>query len=120
MRLSVGTANLMLRLQKVTAANQAVVVAADVSRIDIASPDPSQKVMVREELLDANPGRPGAPISIPGLPIETHPVALRLRNTSPPASPATTASRLRSTSEWEASLCQQSIRHRTRQRLRRP
>jgi hypothetical protein len=27
--------------------------------------------MVREELLDANPGRPGAPISIPGLPIET-------------------------------------------------
>ncbi len=27
--------------------------------------------MVREELLDANPGRPGAPVSIPGLPIET-------------------------------------------------
>ena len=27
--------------------------------------------MVREEILDANPGRPGAPVSIPGLPIET-------------------------------------------------
>jgi hypothetical protein len=27
--------------------------------------------MVREELLDANPGRPGAPASIPGMPIET-------------------------------------------------
>ena len=51
--------------------NDSVVVTADVSQIDMASPDPSQKVMVREELLDANPGRPGAPISIPGLPIET-------------------------------------------------
>jgi hypothetical protein len=37
----------------------------------MTSPDPSQKVLVREELLDANPGRPGAPVSIPGLPIET-------------------------------------------------
>jgi hypothetical protein len=71
MQLNVGMANLILRLRKVTAANQNVIVSADVSQIDIASPDPSQKVMVREELLDANPGRPGAPISIPGLPIET-------------------------------------------------
>jgi hypothetical protein len=71
MQLNVGSANLILRLEKVTTANEDVVVAADVSQIDIASPDPSQKVMVREELLDANPGRPGAPISIPGLPIET-------------------------------------------------
>jgi hypothetical protein len=71
MRLSVGTTDLVLQLQKVSSATEDVVVAADVSQIDIASPDPSQKVMVREELLDANPGRPGAPISIPGLPIET-------------------------------------------------
>ncbi len=48
-----------------------VVVAADVSDVALASPDPGQKIMVREELLDANPGRPGAPISIPGMPIET-------------------------------------------------
>ncbi|MBV9083945.1 MAG: hypothetical protein JOZ62_14805, partial [Acidobacteriaceae bacterium] len=34
-------------------------------------PDPAQRVYVRQELLDANPGRPGAPISIPGVPIET-------------------------------------------------
>ena len=27
--------------------------------------------MIHDEVLDANPGRPGAPISIPGLPIET-------------------------------------------------
>jgi Carboxypeptidase regulatory-like domain len=70
-QLKVGTANLILRLQKATAADQSVIVSADVSQIEISSPDPSQKVMVREELLDANPGRPGAPISIPGLPIET-------------------------------------------------
>jgi hypothetical protein len=53
------------------AVSEEVIVTADVSKIDIASPDPSQKVLVREELLDANPARPGAPISIPGLPIET-------------------------------------------------
>ena len=52
--LSAATASLTLRLEQVAAA-----------------PDPSQKVLVREQLLDANPGRPGAPISIPGLPIET-------------------------------------------------
>jgi hypothetical protein len=39
--------------------------------VELTSPDPSEKVLVREELLDANPGRPGAPISIPGMPIET-------------------------------------------------
>jgi hypothetical protein len=35
------------------------------------APDPSERVVVHDEVLDANPGRPGAPISIPGLPIET-------------------------------------------------
>lgn len=62
---------LTLRLEKITGDSQVVIVTADVSNIDLASPDPSEKVMVREELLDANPGRPGAPVSIPGLPIET-------------------------------------------------
>ena len=71
MQLSAASTSLTLRLDKVSAANEEVVVTADVSQIDISSPDPSQKVLVREELLDANPGRPGAPISIPGLPIET-------------------------------------------------
>jgi Carboxypeptidase regulatory-like domain len=71
MQLSAGAANLTLRLDKVSATSEQVIVTADLSQIDIASPDPSQRVLVREELLDANPGRPGAPISIPGLPIET-------------------------------------------------
>ena len=34
-------------------------------------PDPTQRIVVHEDSLDANPGRPGAPISIPGLPVET-------------------------------------------------
>jgi hypothetical protein len=37
----------------------------------VLSPDPGEKVFVRQGLLDANPGRPGAPVSIPGYPIET-------------------------------------------------
>jgi hypothetical protein len=71
MQLGEGMTNLTLRLEKVSVANQEIVVSADVSQINMAAPDPSQRVLVREELLDANPGRPGAPISIPGLPIET-------------------------------------------------
>ncbi len=58
-------------MESVSAATEEVLVTADVSQIDLARPDPSQKILVREELLDANPGRPGAPISIPGMPIET-------------------------------------------------
>jgi hypothetical protein len=65
------TTTIALYLQRVAGDSQEVVVLADVGDIAIASPDPSQKVMVREELLDANPGRPGAPISIPGMPVET-------------------------------------------------
>jgi hypothetical protein len=71
MQLSINANDLALRLPRISATSEEIVVNADVSQIDIASPDPSQRVMVREELLDANPGRPGAPISIPGLPIET-------------------------------------------------
>jgi hypothetical protein len=69
--LSAATESMALRLESVAGATEEVIVSADESEIDLASPDPSSRVMVREELLDANPGRPGAPISIPGLPIET-------------------------------------------------
>ncbi len=48
-----------------------VTVFADGPGNTIENPDPSQRILVRQELLDANPGRPGAPVSIPGLPIET-------------------------------------------------
>jgi hypothetical protein len=35
------------------------------------TPDPSEHVVVHDQVLDANPGRPGVPVSIPGLPVET-------------------------------------------------
>jgi hypothetical protein len=62
---------LTLRFERVSADDQKVVVSANVGSIDLNDPDPASKVLVREQLLDANPGRPGAPLSIPGMPIET-------------------------------------------------
>ena len=69
--LSPATSALALRLAHVAAAAEEIIVNGGVSEIALDAPDPSQNVLVREQLLDANPGRPGAPISIPGLPIET-------------------------------------------------
>jgi hypothetical protein len=57
-----------LQFQSLISAEQVTVVAASP---DAMSPDPSERTFVHDQLLDANPGRPGAPISIPGLPIET-------------------------------------------------
>ena len=60
-----------LQFVRLAPRTEAVTVTADVSQIDVQAPDPTEKVFVSENLLDANPGRPGAPISIPGYPIET-------------------------------------------------
>jgi hypothetical protein len=60
-----------LQFRNVARRNDNVTVTADVDQVDVASPDPAEKVFVSEDLLDANPGRPGAPVSIPGYPIET-------------------------------------------------
>lgn len=64
---------LAVEMQFVELATRAdsVDVTADVREIDVESPDPAEKVFASEDMLDANPGRPGAPISIPGYPIET-------------------------------------------------
>jgi hypothetical protein len=51
--------------------SESVTVTADYVAADVESPDAAMKVFASEDLLDANPGRPGAPISIPGYPIET-------------------------------------------------
>lgn len=51
--------------------HESLTVTADAKEGNILFPDPSQQVFVRQELLDANPGRPGNPISIPGVPVET-------------------------------------------------
>ena len=71
MDLSAAATNLTLRLEQVSGVAEQVIVNADLREVALDAPDPSQRVLVREQLLDANPGRPGAPISIPGLPIET-------------------------------------------------
>jgi hypothetical protein len=60
-----------VRLDAFSTRQESVTVTADVKESDVLFPDPAQRVIVRQETLDANPGRPGAPISIPGLPVET-------------------------------------------------
>ena len=67
----VGDASLELHLSSLATASESVDVSASINDTTLTAPDPAQRVYVHEELLDANPGRPGAPISIPGVPIET-------------------------------------------------
>jgi Carboxypeptidase regulatory-like domain len=66
-----GNPEIAIRMSQVASRNETVTVTADVNESDVLSPDPAEKVFVRQDLLDANPGRPGAPVSIPGYPIET-------------------------------------------------
>ena len=54
--------------QLVVKKEQVTVIASEPAAL---TPDPSERTLIHDELLEANPGRPGAPISIPGLPIET-------------------------------------------------
>jgi len=58
-----------LQFRELASVSQAITVIA--SAPSVLTPDPAQSVVVHDQVLDANPGRPGAPISIPGLPIET-------------------------------------------------
>ena len=60
-----------LQFSRLAARADSVIVTADVKEIDVQAPDPAQKVFASEDLMDANPGRPGTPISIPGYPVET-------------------------------------------------
>ncbi len=60
-----------LQFAGLTAQAESVDVAASVNDVGVFDPDPAQRVMIRDETLDANPGRPGIPISIPGLPVES-------------------------------------------------
>jgi hypothetical protein len=61
--------NINLQFQQIASSVQAVTVVA--SEPSVLTPDPAQNIIIHDQVLDANPGRPGAPISIPGLPIET-------------------------------------------------
>ena len=64
-----GTAE--IQFAGIEAQSASVTVSADVTDVGVFSPDPAERIMVRDETLDANPGRPGMPISIPGLPVES-------------------------------------------------
>jgi hypothetical protein len=66
-----GVSGIAVRMTQLSSRVENVTVVADVSQADVLSPDPAEKIFVRQDLLDANPGRPGAPVSIPGYPIET-------------------------------------------------
>ena len=61
----------MIRFSDVASQSESVTVSADVSDLGLFDPDPAQRIMVRDETLDANPGRPGMPVSIPGMPAES-------------------------------------------------
>lgn len=58
-----------LQFRQIVSALQSITVVA--SAPSSLTPDPAQSIIIHDQVLDANPGRPGAPISIPGLPIET-------------------------------------------------
>jgi hypothetical protein len=63
-------ADVKLQFAQIASLRQAVTVVGS-SAPSLLTPDPSEHVEVHDQVLDANPGRPGAPISLPGLPIET-------------------------------------------------
>jgi len=66
-----GNSAIEIQLTQLSSHTENITVTADVNQTDVLSPDPGEKVFVSQDLLDANPGRPGAPVSIPGYPIET-------------------------------------------------
>lgn len=68
---SEGPQTQALQFSEVASQNQSVTVSANVSDAGLFAPDPAQRIMIRDETLDANPGRPGMPISIPGMPVES-------------------------------------------------
>ena len=66
-----GTQVESLQFSQIASQNQSVTVSAEVGDVGLFAPDPAQRIMIRDETLDANPGRPGMPISIPGMPVES-------------------------------------------------
>lgn len=66
-----GNSEITVQIGQLLSRVDTITVTADVNGTDVFSPDPSEKIFVRQDLLEANPGRPGAPVSIPGYPIET-------------------------------------------------
>jgi hypothetical protein len=66
-----GNPAVEIRMSQLSAAVENVTVTADARQSDVLSPDPAERIFASQDMLNANPGRPGAPVSIPGYPIET-------------------------------------------------
>jgi hypothetical protein len=66
-----GDVQVDLRFTKFAPSLISITVSAEAGGSDPSNPDPARRIYIRDEILDANPGRPGAPLSIPGLPVET-------------------------------------------------
>lgn len=66
-----GNSDILISMGQVASRIENITVTADVNETDVLTPDPGERVFVRQDLLDANPGHPGPPVSIPGYPIET-------------------------------------------------
>jgi hypothetical protein len=60
-----------LKFVRLASRHDAVTVIAEAGEAGLDHPDPAQRIDIHDDILDANPGRPGAPVSIPGLPVET-------------------------------------------------
>lgn len=58
-----GNSEIQISLGQVASRIENITVTADVNETDVLTPDPAERVFVRQDLLDANPGRPGAPKS---------------------------------------------------------
>jgi hypothetical protein len=61
---------IVLQFRQIASMRQAITVVG-ASAPSALTPDPAEHVIVHDQVLDANPGRPGAPVSLPGLPVET-------------------------------------------------
>jgi hypothetical protein len=61
--------HMTLQFRQLDSLSQSITVVASVP--SLLTPDPAQSIIIHDQVLDANPGRPGVPISIPGLPAET-------------------------------------------------
>ncbi len=66
-----GNSEIEVQMGQLASRVESITVSADVNGTDVFSPDPAERVFVHDEMLDANPGRSGAPVSIPGYPTET-------------------------------------------------
>ncbi|HZQ24541.1 MAG TPA: TonB-dependent receptor [Terriglobales bacterium] len=66
-----GDETTSLQFSAIAPQSESVTVSADIGDLGVLSPDPAERLMLREEMADANPGRPGLPVSIPGMPVES-------------------------------------------------